>query len=155
MTKRDWVFKRNCSLTPRQLAKAYAALSLGSLSVATYFTIQGAWYIFGFSILELLAVGLAFLHYARHATDREHIALTDDCLLVELVQAERAQQYKLNVRCARIALPASHRDLIGLEARGVKVEVGRFLTERRRREFAQELKNELRSATAPQGWTEF
>lgn len=155
MTKRDWVFKRNCSLTPRQLAKAYAALSLGSLSVAIYFTINGAWYIFGFSILELLAVGLAFLHYARHATDREHIALTDEYLLVELVQAEQALQYELDVRSARIALPASHRDLIGLEARGVKVEVGRFLTERKRREFAQELKNELRCAAAPTRLAEF
>jgi uncharacterized membrane protein len=151
MTKRDWVFKRNCSLTPRQLAKAYAVLSLGSLSVATYFSIKGAWYIFGFSILELLAVGLAFLHYARHATDHEHIALTGNCLLVELVQAERAQQYELDVRCARIDLPTSHRDLIGVEARGVRVEIGRFLTEQKRRAFAYELRHELQSALASGG----
>ena len=151
MTQRNWIFKRNCSLTPRQLAKAYAALCLLSLSVATYFSVQGAWYIFGFSILELSAVGLAFLHYARHATDREHIALTDDCLLVELIQAEQAQQYRLDVRWARIELPGAYRDLIGLEAKGVRVEVGRFLTERKRREFAHELKHELRCALTPDG----
>ena len=148
MTTRDWVFKRNCSLTPRQLAKAYAALSVGSLSVAVYFSFKGAWYIFGFSILELSAVAVAFLHYARHATDREHIALTDEGLLVELVRAEQAQQYDLDVRKARVVPPASHRDLIGLEAGQVKVEVGRFLTERKRRAFAQELSQELRCAAA-------
>ncbi len=151
MTTRDWVFKRNCSLTPRQLAKAYAALSFGSLSVAFYFSLRGAWYIFGFSILELSAVALAFLHYARHATDREHIALTDESLLVKVVQAEQALQYELDVRSARIVQPTSHRDLIGLESGGVRVEVGRFLTERKRRAFAQELDRELRCATAPQG----
>ena len=151
MTKRDWVFKRNCSLTPRQLAKAYAVLSLGSLSVAIYFSINGAWYVFGFSILELSAVGLAFLHYARHATDREHIALTGDCLLVELIQAERARQYKLDVRSACVALPTSHRDLISLEAKGVRVEIGRFLTEQKRRAFAYELRHELQSALTPGG----
>ena len=149
MTTRDWVFKRNCSLTPRQLAKAYAALCLGSLSVAIYFSLKGAWYIFVFSILELSAVALAFLHYARHATDREHIALTDGFLLVELVQAEQALQYEIDVRSVRIVPPASHRDLIGVEARGARVEVGRFLTERKRRAFAQELKQELRCAAAP------
>ena len=151
MTKQDWIFKRNCSLTPRQLAKAYAALCFGSLSVALYFSINGAWYVFGFSILELSAVGWAFLHYARHATDREHIALTDDCLLVELIQAEQAQQYRLDVRCARITLPVSHRDLIGLEARGIRVEVGRFLTEQKRHEFARRLRHELQCVTASDG----
>lgn len=151
MTERNWVFKRNCSLTPRQLAKAYAVLSLGSLSVATYFSFNGAWYVFGFSILELLAVGLAFLHYARHATDREHIALTGCCLLVELVQAERAQQYEFDVRWARVAPPSSHRDLIGLEARGVRVEIGRFLTEQKRRAFAYELRHELQNALTSGG----
>src|SRR5690606_22596106 len=122
--------------------------SVGSLSVALYISFTGAWYIFGFSILELSAVALAFLHYARHATDREHVALPEECLLVEVVTTQQAQQYELNVRHGRVVPPACHRDLIGLETGQVKVEVGRFLTERKRRAFAQELSQELRCMAA-------
>jgi uncharacterized membrane protein len=43
----------------------------------------------------------------------------------------------------RVTLPALRHGLIGLEANGDRVEVGRFLTERRRKEFAQELSREL------------
>jgi uncharacterized membrane protein len=145
MAKREWVLGRNCSISPRQLALAYAALCAMSFSVATYFTFRGAWYILGFAILEMSGVGAAFFLYARHASDREHIALIDDCLLVELIQTERVRQYRLDPRWTRVEPPESRDGLIGLEANGVRVEVGRFLTELKRREFARELKRALAS----------
>jgi uncharacterized membrane protein len=148
MARREWVLKRNCSISPRQLATVYAALCSVSLGIATFFTVRGAWYVLGFAILEMSALGLAFLHYARHATDREHIALIDDCLLVELIQAEHARQFWLDPRRARVEPPGAQHELIGLEANGLRVEVGRFLTEWKRREFAQELRQELRCALA-------
>ncbi len=146
MVTREWVLSRNCSLSPRQLGSAYAVLCCMSLIVATVFTLSGAWLILVFAILELFAVGLAFLLYARHATDREHIALADDCLLVELVQVEQVERYRLNPRWTRVESPVKRSDLIGLEANGTRVEVGRFLTEWKRREFARELKRALASA---------
>jgi uncharacterized membrane protein len=146
MTTREWVLKRNCSISPRQLAMAYAALCAVSLVVAIFFTARGAWFVLGFAILEMAAVGLAFLQFARHATDREHIALIDDCLLVELIEAEQARQFRLDPRWTRVESPGAPNELIALEARGMRVEVGRFLTEWRRREFAQELRQELRYA---------
>ncbi|MGH8807672.1 MAG: DUF2244 domain-containing protein [Noviherbaspirillum sp.] len=116
-----------------------------SLLVATFFAAAGAWYILGFSVLELSVVGLAFFLYARHATDREHIALIDDCLLVEVVRVERVTQFRLDPRCTRVALPATPDGLVSIEANGTKVEVGRFLTERKRRELAWELRSALAS----------
>lgn len=146
MTGREWVLKRNCSITPRQLAMVYAALSSVSLAVAVLFTLHGAWYILGFAVLELAAVGLAFLQYGRHATDRERIVLSDDTLLIELIAAERASPYRLNLHAARVELPDAQRGLIVVEAAGTRVEIGRFLTSWRRREFAQELDGALRHA---------
>lgn len=143
MARREWVLSRNCSISPRQLALAYAALCVMSLMVAMIFTVRGAWYVLVFSILELSAVGLAFFLYARHAVDREHIALIDDCLLVELIQVERVRQFRLDPRRTRVEPPVSRDDLIGLRANGMRVEVGRFLTERKRREFARELNRAL------------
>lgn len=131
--------KRNCSIAPRQLALAYSVLCSSSLLVAVLFAVHGAWYVLPFSILELSAVGFAFFLYARHATDREHIALHDDCLLVELIEVERVSRFTLDPRHTRIELPAMRAALVSLEADGIRVEVGRFLTERKRREFARDL----------------
>jgi uncharacterized membrane protein len=139
----DWLLKRNCSLTPRQLAKAYAVLCILSFSVATMFTLQGAWVVLVFSVMEMSAVALAFLYYARHATDHEHIALVDGFLLIERIEAGQVQQTRLDPHWTRIALPKNACDLINLEAKGVKIEVGRFVTVAKRRKVAQELRQAL------------
>jgi len=146
MSSREWVLKRNCSIAPRQLAMVYAALCSVSLTIAVLFTLRGAWYILGFAVLELAAVGLAFFHYGRHATDRERIVLTEDTLLIELIQAEQASPHRLNLRALRVEPPESHRSLIAVEAAGVRVEIGRFLSCWRRREFASELARAVRQA---------
>jgi uncharacterized membrane protein len=144
MSSREWILKRNCSIAPRQLAMVYAALCSVSLTVAVFFTLRGAWYILGFAVLELAAVGLAFFHYGRHATDRERIVLSEDTLLIELIQAEQASPHRLNPRTAQVELPDANRGLIVVEAAGVRVEIGRFLTSWRRREFARELAQAIR-----------
>lgn len=96
-----------------------------------------------FSALELAGVAAAFIYFGRHATDREHVALSDGGLLVELVQAERVHQYRMDPLRTRVALPALRHGLIGLESNGTRIEVGRFVNERKRREFARELSREL------------
>ncbi len=146
MATREWVLKRNCSISPHQLMRAFAGLCMVSLMVATFFTVRGAWYVLGFAVIEMSAVGWAFFRFARHATDREHIALIDEVLLVELIQTERTRQFRLDKRRVRVAPPLSRSGLIRLEADGTRVEVGRFLTEWRRREFARELCSALASS---------
>lgn len=141
----EWLLKRNCCLSPRQLGLSYAVLFFLSFLVASIFTLHGAWYVFAFATVEMAAVAVAFLHYARHATDHEHIVLVDGCLLIERVQADRTQQIRLDPRWTRIAIPGNARELIGLEARGVKIEVGCFVTEAKRRQIARELRQELQS----------
>jgi uncharacterized membrane protein len=145
MATREWNLKQNCSISPRQLAQAYAGLCAASLMVATYFTLHGAWVVLVFAVLEMTAVAAAFLYFGRHATDREHIALCDANLIVELVRADQTQRFKLDPRRTRVDMPGFQRGLIGLEANGARVEVGRFLTHRKRHEFARELISELRA----------
>jgi uncharacterized membrane protein len=101
------------------------------------------WYVFVFAALEMASTALAFIIYARHATDHEHIALTNGCLLIGRVLAGRVEQTRLDPYWTQVALPRCARDLINLEARGVRVEVGRFVTEEKRRKVAQELRQEL------------
>lgn len=143
MASREWILRRNCSISPRQLGLAYVALCLMSLAVAALFTLRGAWYVLGFAVVELAAVGGAFLLYARHASDREHIVLTEDSLLIELVVVEQVTQFRLHPRFTRVRPPQSRTALVRLEANGTTVEVGRFLGEWKRFELAQDLKRAL------------
>ena len=151
MPKREWISKKNCSIAPKQLLKAYLALCSASFLVALYFMVYGAWVIMLFAVLEMLAVGCAFVYCGRHAGDKESVVLGDDELVVELVEAERIQQFRMDPRRTRIEIPALRHGLIALEANGDRIEVGRFLTERKRHQFAKELRSGLmdyRSAPA-------
>lgn len=147
---REWTLQRNCALSPRQVAFAYALLCAGSLAVGVaVLLLHGVWMVLAFSLVELSLVGLAMLVYARHASDREHIALSEACLLVESVEAERHAQARLDPLWARVSLAdGRRRSLIRLESRGVEVEVGRFVTEARRRQVERELRQALRGISA-------
>ncbi|MEY3791579.1 MAG: hypothetical protein RLZ09_2415 [Pseudomonadota bacterium] len=143
MPTRKWIAKKNCSISPKQLLKAYLALCSASFLVALYFMVYGAWVVMLFAVLEMMAVGFAFVYCGRHAGDTESVVLGDEGLVVELVEAERVHQVRMDPRRTRIEIPALRHRLIALEANGDRIEVGRFLTERKRREFAQELRREL------------
>lgn len=147
MNRQEWILKRNCSLSPRQLAGAYLVLSLASFSIAMIFALRGVWHVLFFALLELFSLALAFLHYARHATDHEHIVLADGCLSVECVCGGKARCLRLNSFRAKIAMPARYGALIRIEAQGVQIEVGRFVNEGQRKRIAEEIRRGLGDGT--------
>ncbi|MFM1941012.1 MAG: hypothetical protein RLY32_2754 [Pseudomonadota bacterium] len=57
--------RRNCALTPCQLAVWFLAVSSLSIAVATFFAFAGAWMVLPFAFLEVAALGIAFVVYAR------------------------------------------------------------------------------------------
>jgi uncharacterized membrane protein len=146
MAIQEWYLKRNCSLSPRQAGIAYAVQCVAAFIVATLCTLQGVWQIFIFSALEMLAVGAAYLVYARHATDNEHIALIDGCLLIERTLAGRLESIRLDPDWTRIATPKRYQDLIRLESRGKRIEIGRFVSAAKRKQIARELQSRLHCA---------
>ncbi len=145
MQAHDWMLRRNCSITPRQLGWAYLAICLSSGMVALGFTLQGAWYVMAFAVMELGAVGAAFVIFGRHASDRERIALSGADLLVEVVEAERVRRIDLDARRASVDVPARNA-LVRIRSAGKTVEVGRFVPDAQRRQFARELSVALRQA---------
>ena len=72
-----WFLRRNCSVTPAQLGWFYASLCVVSLGIAVLFWLQGATLILPFAWLELGAIGVAFLLYARPEM-REQGSIADD-----------------------------------------------------------------------------
>lgn len=144
----EWLMKRNCSMTPRQALLVYALLCAATLVIALAFTLRGAWMVLAFALLETAAVGAALLHYCRHALDHERVRLEGGCLLVERADGARFSSFQLDPGHARVSLPdAGMRTLIVIEARGVRVEIGRFLTPSARLELVRALRAALRGAS--------
>ncbi len=127
------------------MATFYAGLCSVSLLLACLFTLQGAWYVLVFALLELSAVGAAFLCYARHASDRECIVLTGQCLLVEVIESEKSRHYQFDASKLRVDAPGKNNALVGLVSGPKRIEVGKFLTQFKRRQFALELHHALSS----------
>ncbi|MDQ1833373.1 DUF2244 domain-containing protein [Massilia scottii] len=142
--EREWLLKKNCSMSPRQVGVAYGLLCLFLLVIGLGFALHGAWFVLVFALLDIGVLAAALLCYARHAGDRERIALSDGCLLVERVEAGQVRSIRLEACWTRIAMPDRQRSLIALESRGVRVEIGGFIGEELREQVAQELRRELR-----------
>ncbi|OJB45599.1 hypothetical protein BGV57_04745 [Burkholderia ubonensis] len=140
----DWLMKRNCSMSPRQFVLFYASLAGFSLAIAAMLMWQGAWLVMPFTGVELLAVGVAFAIYARHAVDYERIRLFPHRLVIEQMNAEQLTQIEFNPRWVRVEPGATPRDPIRLVSRGQTVVIGQHLAQYRRAQFADELRAALR-----------
>ena len=137
---KDWTMKRNCSISPRQFVCFYVSLALFSLAIAFMLVLVGAWLVLPFTGIELLAVGIAFAIYARHAVDYERVRLFQNRLVIEQVSAERLTQFEFNPRWVRIEPGATPRDQIKLVSRGQTIMIGQHLAQYRRAQFAGELR---------------
>ena len=140
----SWDFRRNCSVTPRQLAVCFALMVLVSLTVAVFCWFQGAVLVLPFASLELLAVGVAFVVYARHALDGERIWLEGNVLVVESEHAGEMVRREFQRAWVRIEQAAHGQAMIEVCCHGQRVPVGRFV----RNELRQRLATELRLALA-------
>ena len=143
--EREWLLQRNCSMTPHRSAKVYGLLGAIMAVLSVAFALRGFWFVSVFAVIEMAGVALALRQWARHAGDRERIALSDNCLLIERIDAGKAQCIRFDPCRTSIALPTRRRRLIGLASRGVKIELGSFVSEVVRYRVADELRNALRS----------
>jgi uncharacterized membrane protein len=140
-----WFLGRNCSVTPAQLGWLYLSLCVVTIGVGTFFWFQGAVLVLPFAWLELAAVGVAFLAYARHAADREHILLSGRRLVVELENAGRTERAEFNRDFVRVEPALDDRSLIEVSGQGRRVTVGRYVRPELRPVLARELRQALRS----------
>lgn len=141
----QWLLKRNCSVTPLQLAGLYISLCVVSLGIAAFFWVQGARLIAPFACVELIAVGAAFLVYARHAGDGEKIVFQGGQLVVELETAGRMQRAEFNREWVRVEPKDGDGSLIEVSGQGRSVRVGRHVRPELRPALAREIRRVLRA----------
>ena len=142
----QWFLRRNCSVSPAQLGGLYLSLCLVSLGIGAVFWSQGAVLVMPFVGLELVAVGVAFWVFARHASDGERISLEGSRLVVELESGGRLQRAEFNRDWVRVEPKNGGRSLIQLSAQGRSVGVGRYVLPELRSALAREIRMALRHA---------
>ncbi len=133
-------------MTPRQFGILYVSLCAVSLTIGAWFWLLGARLVIGFTAVELLLVGLAFLVYARHAVDGETVSLRDGCLVVERECAGGRERLEFRGAHVRIELPADRRALIEVRAHGRRVDVGRHVRPEWRPVLAREMRRALQAS---------
>jgi len=143
-TSMQWLFKKNCSFTPKQVGIFYLAQSTLSLIVASFFLYQGVWLILPFTLLELAVLAIALLIYARHATDYERIDIRQGELLVETSNAGKVMQFVFNSSWVRVDSVLNSQKLISINYQGQVLEVGRFIHVSLRKNFLIEFAQALR-----------
>mgnify|MGYP003576935884 CR=1 FL=1 len=143
----EWVLKRNCSISPRQLLAFYVSLCAVSLGIASVFWAHGATLVMPFAWAELIGMGAALWVYARHAVDRERIALVAGRLTVERSVAGRLEQVVFEPEWLRVELQGGDDALVELTGQGQRIAVGRHV----RAEWRPDLAEELRAALSGGG----
>ena len=131
-------------MTPGQLAACFGLMACVSLTIGAFCWFQGAVLVLPFASLELLALGAAFMVYARHALDGERIWLEGSVLVVESENAGQMVRREFQRAWVRIEQVAHGQALIEICCHGQRVPVGRFV----RNELRPRLARELRLALA-------
>ncbi|MDE2186925.1 MAG: DUF2244 domain-containing protein [Betaproteobacteria bacterium] len=133
-----WLFKRNCSISPKQLLAFFASMALISSCVALMCWEGGATLVPPFTVAELLAFGSALYVYARHAADRERVTVSAQSLVVEWENAGRIERAEFNPRWARIVV--NENGLVEISGAGKLAFMGRYTRPDRRETLARDLR---------------
>ena len=140
----QWLLKRNCSSTPRQLLGFFASLCVLTLAIGVFFWVQGASLVMPFAWVEVAVIGSALVFYSRHATDSERIHLQPGRLTVEHVHGKHVERVEFATAWVRVEPEHGERSLIELSGQGQRISVGRFVRPELRRQLADELRWALR-----------
>ena len=124
----------------------YLSLCVVSLAIAGLFWFQGATLVLPIAWIELIAVGLAFLVYARHASDGETIRLAGEQLVIEQEDGGKLRRSEFRREWVRVEPGAADNSLIALSGQGRTVHIGRFVRPELRPVLAREIRMALRGA---------
>ena len=141
-----WVFRRNCSLSPKQLLQWYLSICFITLVVATGFLLAGFWIVLPFAGIELLLVGMAFVVYARHAGDYEMIELQQNQLILVLADGTELTRLQWSPQWAKLSYNGKYKAPLLFSHRGQQVKIGKFIAEKDKSALHRELKAALARA---------
>jgi len=113
------------------------------------FLLVGAWPVFGFFCLDVLAIYYAFKINYRAARAYERVSISGGKLTVIKVDAAgRSKSWTFNPYWARIELALRHgrASQLRIGSHGRRLVLGAFLSENERQDFAATLEQELHAS---------
>ncbi|HTV69015.1 MAG TPA: DUF2244 domain-containing protein [Rhizobiaceae bacterium] len=128
------------------------ALLLGWVVTGAFFLSAGAWPVFGFFGLDVLAIYIAFRLNYRAARAREEVSVSRTALDIrKTAPSGKSRSYHFNPFWARFQI-ARHTEIgitqMAVEGEGRSVQIGGFLNPDDRETFATAFSNALATAKA-------
>jgi uncharacterized membrane protein len=111
--------------------------------IATYFLVQGIWMILPFTIIELTALGIALLIYARHALDYESIAIDGSSVTVEKNIGGKLERHEFNTKWLQLKQEEDGKRLIRIEQSDQELPIGIFVPVDARAQFFKDLRQQI------------
>jgi len=139
----EWFFKRNCSISPYQLAGIFLFLGIVSLSIGITFYAMGATLILPYCFVEIFVLILAFFYNAKHANDYEQLVLQPNVIKIVHKKGELVKSFELNRPYVRVELVADKQDLILLSHGAQQVHFGSHIHPNLRSRLSSEIKLKL------------
>jgi len=145
--------KPHRSLGPRGFWLLMAVISLICFTAGAVFMALGAWPVFGFLGLDVLAIYVAFRLNYRRARLTETVRLLPDELEVRRVHPNgRVEAWSLAPNWLSVEVERFHgsnRGAIRLRSHGRELRIGRFLSPDERQDLAAALREALRRWRLP------
>jgi uncharacterized membrane protein len=142
------VARRNDSMSPRGRRVFLLSILGVSLAVALFWSVQGAWYILPFALIEMAVLLAAFKIVEWHAGDYESVSIDGDRVLVERHDRGRITRHSFDRHWAQVIVshegPGGRCDL-KMRSHGREVRFGEFLTDQQRLQVADELRRRLKN----------
>ena len=144
ITQKQWLLKKNCTLSPSQFGSAILFIGGLSLVIATIWAFKGVWLILPFAFAECIAIIIAFFVYSRHATDFERVILTSNEVCVESEIGGMPNSIKLPRSWVRAKFKRNKSDgLVLLNSGNTELKIGQFVSLKKRELFFDEIKGFL------------
>jgi len=140
------------SLGPTGFLVVMTSIAAGGFIIGLAFFLAGAWPVAGFCGLEVLLIYGAFKLNFRSARRRERILLTDEGLMVRVVDPsgkERTRHLEPSWLTVTIDDPPKHESQLVLRNRTERITIGSFLLPGERAEVATALRQALDAYRAP------
>jgi len=142
------------SLAPRQRWVVFATLAMVSLTTATGFMLAGAWPVLPYSIVELAALGAAFVYVQRRIRNWERLTVAGDRLIVERVRGRSYERREWNrpwVQVLDTGESPRGRGMLELRCAGESWNFGEALLAHQRQALAKDLRRMIALQPAHSG----
>jgi hypothetical protein len=140
----EFYLKRNCSISPSQLAAVFIFLGTISVFIGIVFYSFGATLILPFSCLEVLALMTAFFYNAIHANDYELLKVDQQNIYFESKFGLQYRKESFLKSLTRI-LPSRHSNLINLSQGQKHIYFGKNIHSRLRSNLENEIRQSLKN----------